>query len=163
MGAGESGYAGSHQLADLEDETAVSSQLKVLIVEDEALPAMHLQGFLEDAGHEVVGWATNSAEAIELVHLTHPDLTFLDLHLADGLTGVGLAKQICAAHSQVVFITANTRMLPADYAGALGVISKPYSTHGIQRALRYIEEALRSPATQSVPPSSFALAPRPSR
>jgi two-component system, response regulator PdtaR len=138
----------------------MNNRLKVLIVEDEALPAMLLRGYLEDAGHEVVGWATSSTEAIELVRVERPDLTFVDLHLADGLTGVNIAKDVCAAHSHVVFITANSRMLPADYAGALGAISKPYSVHGIQRALKYIEEALRSPPPRCTRPSSFTLAPR---
>ena len=133
--------------------------LRVLIVEDEALPAMLLQGYLEDAGHAVVGWATCAAEAKELVTQTRPDLVFIDLQLADGPTGVQIAEE-CRKHSHsVVFVTANDRMLPDDYAGALGVISKPYSTHGIQRALEYIAQGLRNPPPRCVAPSSLKMAP----
>jgi two-component system, response regulator PdtaR len=138
----------------------MTARLRVLIIEDEALPAMLLQGFLEDAGHEVVGWATSSDEALQLARQTRPDLAFIDLHLADGLTGVKVAQDLHDLCQHVVFVTANSRMLPGDYAGALGVISKPYSTHGIKRALQYIIEGLRSPPPQSAKPSSFTLAPR---
>jgi CheY-like chemotaxis protein len=133
--------------------------LRVLIVEDEALAAMLLQGYIEDIGHQVVGWATNAEEALQMFEERAPDLAFVDLHLADGLTGVTVAQQISRLRRPVVFVTANTRMLPADYAGAIGVITKPYSTHGIQRALAYIEEGLRSPPPRCARPSSLQLAP----
>jgi CheY-like chemotaxis protein len=135
------------------------SVLRVVIVEDEALPAMLLQGYLEDAGHQVVGWATTADEGSELVAQTNPDLVFVDLHLADGLTGVKLAQELRQASRAVVFVTANSRMLPEDYAGALGVISKPYSTHGIQRALEYIVQGLKNPPPRCARPSSFTLSP----
>jgi two-component system, response regulator PdtaR len=142
-------------------ETAVTSlrKLRVLIVEDEALPAMLLQGYIEDMDHEVVGWATTAEEALQMFEERTPDLALVDLHLADGLTGVEVAQRICHFRRPVVFVTANTRMLPDDYAGAIGVISKPYSTHGIQRALEYIEEGLRSPPPRCTRPSSLTLAP----
>ena len=135
------------------------SELRVVIVEDEALSAMSLQGFLEDAGHRVLGWATTAEEASRLAANTHPDLVFVDLHLADGLTGLSLAEELRNAGRPFVFVTANSRMLPPDYAGALGVIGKPYSTHGIQRALEYIEQGLRSPPPRCARPSSLMLAP----
>lgn len=133
--------------------------LRVVIVEDEALPAMLLQGFLEDAGHQVLGWVTTSTEANRLVGDTNPDLVFVDLHLADGLTGVNLGQRLHETSRPFVFVTANTRMLPSDYAGALGVISKPYSVSGIRRALEYIEQGLRSPPPRCARPSSLMLAP----
>lgn len=133
--------------------------MRVAIVEDEALSALSLQGFLEDAGHQVVGWATTADEAASLVKEANPDLVFVDLHLADGMTGLRLASDLRDARRCFVFVTANSRMLPADYAGALGVISKPYSTHGIRRALDYIQQGLQSPPPRCARPSSFVPAP----
>jgi CheY-like chemotaxis protein len=138
----------------------MTARLRVLIIEDEALPAMLLQGFLEDAGHEVVGWATSSEEARLLAQQTRPDLAFIDLHLADGLTGVKVAEELHDVCRHWVFVTANSRMLPLDYAGALGVISKPYSTHGIKGALEYIGQGVHNPPPQCAKPSSFTLAPQ---
>src|SRR5688572_5630108 len=115
--------------------TEVSKSLRVLIVEDEALSAMLLQGYLEDAGFDVVGWATTMEEALTMAAATQPDLVFVDLHLADGATGIKVAQAVHQSHRPVVFVTANSRMLPEDYVGAIGCIGKPYSLHGIQRAL----------------------------
>jgi DNA-binding response OmpR family regulator len=133
--------------------------MRILIVEDEALPAMLLQGYLEDAGYEVVGWATNTDEALKLFAESQPDLAFVDLHLADGMTGVKIAQEIGRSQRPVVFVTANSRMLPTDYAGAIGCIGKPYSMHGIQSALEYLEQGLRNPPPRCVRPSSLELAP----
>lgn len=134
--------------------------LRVLIVEDEALLAMQLEAFLMDEGHEVVGWATNSMEALEMHQRTRPDLAFVDLHLADGNTGINVAKEILARdQAAVVFITANVTMLPDDFGGAIGVIGKPYSLQGIEAALRYLHEGIRTPPPESVLPRSLTLAP----
>lgn len=133
--------------------------LRVLIVEDEALAAMLLRSHLEDAGHTVVGWATTEEEAVRQFEATRPDLAFVDLHLADGLTGLAVAQRIQRANAPVVFVTANVRMLPDDFAGAIGCIGKPYSMHGIQRALEYLEEIVRNPPPQCACPPSLTLAP----
>lgn len=60
--------------------------LKVLIVEDEALLAMELEALVEDAGHTVVGWATSSSQAREMVDGLTADIAFVDVHLTDGPT-----------------------------------------------------------------------------
>ena len=136
------------------------SPLRVLIVEDEALLAMQLEAMLADAGHEVVGWAMNSSEAMQLFQRAQPDLAFVDLQLADGATGIEVARQIRASDSSVVvFITANAKMLPEDFAGAVGVIRKPYSTQGIEAALTYLYEGIRTPPPGGALPRSLTLAP----
>jgi CheY-like chemotaxis protein len=132
--------------------------LRVLIVEDEALSAMLLQGYLEDAGHEVVGWALSAEEALRMFRELQPDLVFVDLQLDDGPTGVKVAQEISRSCA-VVFVTASARMLPPDFAGAIGCIGKPYSMHGIRCALEYLEQGLRSPPPRRDRPSSLALAP----
>jgi hypothetical protein len=40
-------------------------------------------------------------------------------------------------------MTANIKRLLADYAGACGVIGKPYSEHAVKTALAYLEVCLR--------------------
>jgi two-component system, response regulator PdtaR len=134
--------------------------LRVLIVEDEALAAMLLRAYLEDAGHIVVGWATTEEEAVRQFEATRPHLALVDLHLADGLTGLSVAQRIRRADGPVVFVTANDRMLPEDYAGAIGCIGKPYSMHGIQRALGFIEDVVRNSPPQCACPASLTLAPQ---
>ena len=135
--------------------------LRILIVEDEALLALELESVLTDAGHEVVGWAASSAEALALATSRQPDLAFVDLQLSDGASGIALVTQMReTADFHAIFLTANPALLPADYGGAMGVIAKPYSLHGILAALGYVHEGLRRPPPSGALPSSLTLATR---
>lgn len=134
--------------------------LNILIVEDEALLAMELEGLIEDAGHAVVGWATNSREAKTLVDQVEADVAFVDIHLSDGPTGVDVAEYIRKVRaSTVVFMTANPKRIPDHFAGAVGVIAKPYTMTGLMAALRYIHEGVRRPPPVSERPVGFTLSP----
>ncbi|MGE0502969.1 MAG: response regulator [Rhizobiaceae bacterium] len=135
--------------------------LRVLVVEDEALLAMELESLIEDAGHEVVGWATSSSEARRLIDTTEADLAFVDMQLADGPTGVEVAKYFAEVRPMlVVFLTANPKRIPEDFAGACGVIAKPYTVAGLASALRYLQEGIRRPPPSAGRPTGFALSPR---
>ena len=138
-----------------------SDPLRVLIIEDEALLAMELEALIEDAGHSVAGWATSSKEARRLVDEVEADIAFVDVHLTDGPTGVSVAEYISEnRRSMVVFMTANPKRLPEGFAGAVGVISKPYTIHGLEAALRYLHEGVRTPPPVSALPVGFTLSPR---
>lgn len=55
---------------------------RVLIVEDEALLAMHLEDLLTELGHEIVGQATRIDEAMELAREIDIDFAVLDINVA---------------------------------------------------------------------------------
>ncbi|MBA1155889.1 response regulator [Microvirga mediterraneensis] len=113
--------------------------LRILIVEDEILIALELESLLQDLGHEVVGMAASSEEALSLGQKLRPDLAFVDVHLADGPTGVDVARSLSANHRvTVLFMTANAKRIPEDFAGARGVIAKPYTERGVREALSYV-------------------------
>lgn len=134
--------------------------LKVLIVEDEALLAMELESLVEEAGHNVVGWAMSSDEAKAMVDTSDADVAFVDIHLSDGPTGVGVAEHISQSKRPiVVFMTANPKRIPENFAGAVGVISKPYTMNGLMSALRYLQEGVRRPPPVSALPAGFTLSP----
>lgn len=134
--------------------------MRVLIIEDEALLAMELEGLVEEAGHTVVGWATSSSEAHTLVDSVEADLAFVDIHLSDGPTGVDVARYITGQKcSMAVFMTANPKRIPENFAGAVGVIAKPYTIHGLMAALQYLHEGVRHPPPASALPIGFTLAP----
>jgi DNA-binding response OmpR family regulator len=138
----------------------MADPLRVLIVEDEALLAMELEGLVEDAGHEVAGWATNLDEVREMLDSAQPDVAFVDLQLADGLTGMEVARFIREAdRSVVVFMTANPRCLPEDLVGAIGVIAKPYTMRGLMTSLKYLHEGIRHPPPATTRPTGFTLSP----
>lgn len=134
--------------------------LKVLIVEDEALLAMELESLIEEAGHSVVGWAMSSNEAKAMVDTSRADIAFVDIHLSDGPTGLDVAEHIRrSGQPMVVFMTANPKRIPENFAGAIGVISKPYTMNGLMSALRYLQEGVRRPPPVSALPTGFTLAP----
>lgn len=135
-------------------------RLNVVIVEDEAILAMELENMLEDAGHVTVGWATCLSEAEELMLSVTADLALVDVHLSDGITGIEVAD-LFRRHdgTTVVFMTANPKMLPADFAGAVGVIAKPYTSSGVMAMLDYLQQGISDPPPAASRPNGLTLAP----
>jgi len=135
--------------------------LGVLIVEDEVLLAVELEFLLEEAGLHSVGHAMSSTEAVTLAHDLNPDLALVDVHLCDGPTGVDVARKIhddCGAVA--LFMTANVKRLPDDFAGACGVIGKPYSSHGVKTALEYLTICMRQGQAPGPAPIGLTLSPQ---
>ena len=113
--------------------------LRILVVEDEILIALELESLLQDLGHDVVGIAASSQDALSLGRDLKPDLAFVDIHLSDGPTGVDVARDLSGEHEvTVLFMTANAKRIPEDFAGAWGVIAKPYTERGVREALAYV-------------------------
>jgi CheY-like chemotaxis protein len=141
--------------------TGARNPLDVLIVEDEALLAEELAFLVREAGLRDVGRAMSSAEAVALACELAPDLALVDVHLKDGPTGIETARAIvedCGA--VVLFMTANVKRLPEDYAGACGVIGKPYTERAVRMALAYLEVCLRDGCAPGPSPLGLSLAPR---
>jgi CheY-like chemotaxis protein len=116
----------------------VKKSLRILIVEDEILIALELESLLQDAGHEVLGIAASADEAVSMGRDLGPDLAFVDIHLADGPTGIEVARQLARHGVMVLFMTANAKRIPDDFAQAHGVIAKPYTERGVRQALDYV-------------------------
>ena len=53
--------------------------MKILIVEDEVIPAHYLKKILMKEGYEVVGIAKQGKDAITLAKSEKPDIIFMDL------------------------------------------------------------------------------------
>lgn len=139
---------------------SIRTPMNVLIVEDDVLLATELGFLVEEAGCRQVGHAMSSDEALALTGALHPDLVLVDVHLSDGPTGIEVTREIVDHRdAAALFMTANVLRLPADFAGACGVIGKPYSEHVVRAALRYLETALRTGAASSLPPVGLQLAP----
>jgi CheY-like chemotaxis protein len=121
--------------------------LDVLIVEDEVLLATELEFLLEEIGCHPVGLAMTSGEAVAMASDLRPDLALVDVHLQDGPTGVEAARAIhddCGGVA--LFMTANVKRLPDDFAGACGVIG-------------YLTVCLREGRAPGPPPIGLELAP----
>jgi CheY-like chemotaxis protein len=114
-------------------------RLKVLIIEDDPIVALDESQIVESFGHEVVGVACEAETTYRLAGHRIPSLALLDVNLADGRTGPAIcARLIADFRVPVVFITGNPEQLPANLAGALGYIEKPYSASTLGAALAFV-------------------------
>lgn len=128
-----------------------------MIVEDEILLAMELESEVQTAGHEVVGFAMDSAQAFDLLTNGKPDFAFVDIQLADGPTGIDIGRRLAGERVPFVFVSGNIKRLPDDFAGALGAIEKPYTMNGMANALHYINDIVAGREGPE-PPASLVLA-----
>lgn len=117
--------------------------MRILIVEDEVIIALHLEAALLAYGHRVIGFARDSRSAKVLAQDKHPDLALVDVKLADGETGPEIARHLNGMDILVLFMTANVDLVPDDFAGALGVIPKPIAEHMLKHAVSYAEDRHR--------------------
>jgi DNA-directed RNA polymerase specialized sigma24 family protein/CheY-like chemotaxis protein len=101
---------------------------KVMIIEDEAIIALHIRSIVEGLGHSVTGIARTRTEAVALAERTRPELVLADISLADGSSGIDAVKDILAAMSvPVIFITAfPERLLTGERPEPTYLITKPF-------------------------------------
>lgn len=120
---------------------------------------MELELVLTDAGYDVVGRAMDAAGALAIADRERPELALVDLNLLDGLTGPQISETLVRNYgATVVFLTANPEQIPEGFAGALGVLSKPFDD---QTLCAVVDFARKYIATQAVDqlPRRFRLAP----
>jgi|SRR5579871_261874 len=140
---------------------SVPKAFHVLIVEDDVLVAAGIEILLSDLGYQSVGPATTFEAAIGLAAQIRPELALVDIHLADGLTGVEVARHLVGSCGAVVlFVTASRHHIPEDYAGACGMLAKPYSDHQMRAALQYLEACICSGRANGEVPYGMSLSPR---
>ena len=103
--------------------------IRVVLVDDHAVVRSGLAQLLDGAEDmEVVGMASNGAEAPEVVRDTKPDVVLMDLQMPV-VDGVSATRAIVASDSsaQVVVLTSysdNERIVAALDAGAVGYLLK---------------------------------------
>jgi CheY-like chemotaxis protein len=130
--------------------------MRILVVEDEALLAMHLEDLLAALGHEICGAAADAAGALALAERERPDLALMDLALLGGDDGREVARALRDRFGvRSVFVTGNPDLLDTVEgvaAAPLDVVSKPFCDDDIARALRRI--VIPVPATATTPPTN---------
>ena len=109
-----------------------SPDLRVIIIEDQALLAMELELVLGESGCDVVGCAMDQASAFAVAEREHPDLALIDVNLLDGI--------------------------PEGFAGALGAVSKPFDEQTIRAVVDFARQFIHN-RTVGEPPRRFRLAP----
>ena len=136
-----------------------TSDLRVMIVEDQAILAMELELVLGDAGCDVVGCAMDRKGAFEIADRERPMLALVDVNLLDGMTGPQIAHRLVSDYGMaVIFLTANPEQIPDGFAGALGAVSKPFDEQTIRAVVAFARRFILT-RTVGDPPRRFRLAP----
>ncbi|WP_395459731.1 response regulator [Azospirillum melinis] len=110
---------------------------RVMVVEDNALLAMELGALVAEMGHVVCGTAGNEPEALALLDAEKPTLALLDVRLADGGSGIEIARRLKRVRDlRTIFVTAFDDDILARDARHLGqIVRKPFTNAGIQAAI----------------------------
>ena len=117
--------------------------MRVLIVEDDAIIAMHLALLVTELGHEVCATAVSAAGAIAQATAHNPEVVLMDIRLAQGSSGIDAAKDLHAGQGlRCIFLSANldeqTRTALLPYA-PIDFVGKPVLPVALQRALKKAE------------------------
>lgn len=132
--------------------------MRVLIVEDEALVAMEIEGMLGLAGHEAVAQADDLPSAVAAAEAERPDLALVDIQLAEGTSGLDVAAALKARGVPVLFATGNC----PDERGtglALGCLHKPITDATLAAAVGTAEALLQGRPLPFRLPSALHLYP----
>jgi CheY-like chemotaxis protein len=111
-------------------------RIRILIVEDEAIPAMLLEEMVEDLGFIVCGKAVSGPGAVMAAEDYRPDLILMDIRLAQGTDGIEAAIEIRQRLGiPSLFMSAKGTMTRAQGAQPLGFVGKPYDETRLRIAL----------------------------
>ncbi len=121
------------------DKTKYGRKLgHVLLVEDDAMIAVALEGALLDAGAKSVKITTNTADAMAALRDHKPDSLVLDVHLADRDDGWALAELVNSVGPKpprIVFSTGAPQDIPREIAELGPILEKPYDHAELIEAL----------------------------
>lgn len=111
----------------------------ILIVEDEALIALHLRRVLTGFGYGVLQAVDTGADAIQWAESLHPDLVLMDIQLRGEMDGIETARQIRSRLDlPVVFLTAfaeDSRLTQARTTTPYGYLVKPIQERELRSTL----------------------------
>jgi two-component system, response regulator PdtaR len=117
--------------------------MRVLIVEDDSIIAMHLAMLVAELGHQVCATAASAARAIAQAAAHNPDVVLMDIRLAQGSSGIDAARELHAQQAlRCIFLSANldepTRKALLPYE-PIDFVGKPVLPVVLQRALKKAE------------------------
>ena len=127
-------------------------EMKILIVEDEIIPANYLKKVLMHEGYELLPIVSKGQEAINMARRESPDIILMDVMLKDHISGCDAALTISQENPNIliVFLTAFSDNEMIDFAvksKAFGYLLKPYRDKEILATLELAKAQLHNPPT----------------
>jgi DNA-binding NarL/FixJ family response regulator len=126
-----------------------ASPVRILLVEDEFLIAMSIEGDLRDGGYDIIGIAHSADEAAAMAKASRPDIVLMDVRLVGKRDGIDAALEIYQTTGiRCIFATAHgdpETVARAQPAAPLGWLYKPYGRDSllatVQDALKNLDES----------------------
>jgi two-component system, chemotaxis family, chemotaxis protein CheY len=116
---------------------------RILIADDAAFMRMMIKNILTQNGHEVVGEASNGAEAVARYAELQPDVMTMDITMPEK-DGIEALKEIIAADPQAKIVMCSalgqeTKVIESIRSGAKDFVVKPFQH---DRVLSAVTKAL---------------------
>ena len=115
-----------------------TTQVRILIAEDETIIRLDLRDLLERAGHDVVAEARDGVEAVDLAREHDPELAVMDVKMPR-LDGIEAARKILDERPiPIVMLTAygqDELVGRAVEAGVFGYLVKPFREQDLVPAI----------------------------
>jgi two-component system, response regulator PdtaR len=113
---------------------------KILVVEDDTIIALTIQGRLKEFGYEVVGRASTGEDAIKKVKEFMPDLVLMDIHIKGPIDGIQTAETVYGFYNiPVVYLTAYSdekTLERAQKTSPFGYVVKPFSDDTLRTTIK---------------------------
>jgi CheY-like chemotaxis protein len=129
-----------HLLEQAGHQMAEQMATQVVIIEDEPLVAMDLEGIVTSLGHRVVATARTHGQAVEAVARHKPGLVLADIQLADGSSGLHAINEILrSVDLHVIFVTAfPERLLTGGRPEPTFLITKPFKVDAVKAIISQV-------------------------
>ena len=115
------------------------NNVKILIIEDEAIVALDIKRIINNLGHDIVDIVSSFEDAIKSVKKNSPQLIFSDINLGKEKDGIDIIEEIQKEKFiPVVYLTAYSdeeTIQRAIRTNPLGYILKPFKKEDIKSTL----------------------------
>lgn len=114
--------------------------VKVMVVEDERIVALHLKQQLSKLGYDVVSVAYSGEQALRLIASAPPDIVLMDIRIDGDLDGIETATRIPSElHLPIIYLTAHAEedtLARARETRPFGYLLKPFSERDLHAAIQ---------------------------
>lgn len=138
------------------EHPAEGRRIRVLLADDHSVVRLGLRALLSAAPDiEVVGEATNGAEAVERVQALGPDVVVMDVSMA-GMDGVAATRELTRLQvsTRVLVLTMHDEeayLVPLLEAGAMGYVVKSAASATLLGAVRTVAQGRRFVRPEAAP------------
>ena len=142
----------TQSLVQTSSDMSLITGTRVMIVEDEAVVALHIRQELTKLGYTVAGTATAGEQALKMIEEVFPDIILMDIHIQGAIDGIETASRIPRyLHVPIIFLTAYSEDVTLKRAGEThpyGYLIKPFLDRELHATIKMA--LMRSRADEAV-------------